>query len=134
MKDLDSSAAATGGGVFGYFDATNNRVIVTYSGVPAAGTTELNTLQIAIYGSGKIEMIIGPCRHRHRLHRRSWAPWESRPGKRKRAISGRRPSASAHSEAAPVFHSFGANGAIYEQYYGGIQGSCGREGDEGQDD
>ena len=56
MKNLDS---ASPGGVFGYFDDENNRVIVTYSGVPAAGTTEPNTLQIVIYNSGKIEMIVG---------------------------------------------------------------------------
>jgi predicted dienelactone hydrolase len=56
MKNLDSAAA---GGVYGYYDEVGDRVIVTYSGVPAAGTTEPNTLQIAIHGNGKIEMIVG---------------------------------------------------------------------------
>jgi hypothetical protein len=45
--------------VFGYFDSANRRVIVTYMGVPAVGTTQPNTLQAAIYESGKIEMIVG---------------------------------------------------------------------------
>jgi hypothetical protein len=46
MKDLDSTAATAGGGVFATYDATNQRVIVTYQGVPAAGTTAPNTLPI----------------------------------------------------------------------------------------
>jgi hypothetical protein len=38
----------------------------------------------------------------------------------------------AHFRSGPG--AYGAQGAIYEQYYGAIQGSCGRDGDEGQDD
>ena len=56
MKNLDSTFP---GEVFGYFDETQDRVVVTYSSVPSAGTTEPNTLQIVIYNSGKIEMIVG---------------------------------------------------------------------------
>jgi len=41
--------------VVGYFDALNGRVIVTYAGVPATGTTQPNNLQVVIYDSGKIE-------------------------------------------------------------------------------
>jgi hypothetical protein len=137
MKDLDSSAAAVGGGVFGYFDAANNRVIVTYSGVPAAGTTALNTLQIVIYASGKIEMIIGslagtgPRYTPTILGTLGIASGQTKA----RDLRKTRPiSFSALRDSAPVFHSFGARGAIYEQYYGAIQGSCGRDGDEGQDD
>jgi len=137
MKDLDSSAAATGGGVFGYFDATNNRVIVTYSGVPAAGTTELNTLQIAIYGSGKIEMIIGSLAATGARYTPTiLGTLGIASGQTKaRDLRKTRPiSFSALRGGAPVFHSFGANGAIYEQYYGGIQGSCDRGGDESEDE
>jgi hypothetical protein len=38
MKDLDSTAAATGGGVFGYFDAANgdDEVDSGCTGVPRA--------------------------------------------------------------------------------------------------
>lgn len=60
MKNLDSGAfSATDRGVFGYHDAANRRVVVTYWNVPAAGTTEPNTVQVAIHASGKIEIIIG---------------------------------------------------------------------------
>lgn len=59
MKDLDSTAAAAGGGVFATYDAANQRVIVTYLAVPAAGTTAPNTLQIVIYTSGEIDITIG---------------------------------------------------------------------------
>jgi len=34
-------------------------VVVTYSGVPATGTTQPNTLQIVIYSTGKIELNVG---------------------------------------------------------------------------
>jgi hypothetical protein len=59
MKDLDSTAATAGGGVFATYDATRKRVIVTYQGVPAAGTTVPNTLQVVIYASGEIDITIG---------------------------------------------------------------------------
>ncbi len=60
MKNLSSGAfSATDRGVFGYFDASKQRVIVTYWNVPAIGTTAPNTLQVAIHQDGKIEIIIG---------------------------------------------------------------------------
>jgi dienelactone hydrolase len=59
MKDLDSSAAGAGGGVFAWYDSANKRVIVTYEAVPAAGTSAPNTLQAAIYQSGEIDITIG---------------------------------------------------------------------------
>jgi dienelactone hydrolase len=58
MKSLLPSSVA-GSGVYGYYDTANHRVIITYSNMAAAGTTSLNTLQVALYSSGKIEMIIG---------------------------------------------------------------------------
>jgi hypothetical protein len=66
MKDLDSTAATAGGGVFASYDTSNQRVIVTYQGAPAAGTSEPNTLQVVIYASGEIDITIGaPALSRH---------------------------------------------------------------------
>jgi hypothetical protein len=59
MKDLDSTAATAGGGVFATYDAANQRLIVTYQGIPATGTTAPNTLQVVIHASGEIDITIG---------------------------------------------------------------------------
>lgn len=127
MKNLDSTAAASGGGVFGYFDAANHRVVVTYLGVPSTGTTQPNTLQIAIYQSGKIEMIVGGLADTGT----NFAP----------GILGTIGIAGGHTKAAdlrstrpvdfgalrnagPVFVPFGSDGAIYDQFYTGKGSSC----------
>jgi dienelactone hydrolase len=127
MKNLDSTAATAGGGVFGYFDAANHRVIVTYKGVPALGTTQPNTLQIALYDSGKIEMIVGELA----ATGTNFAP----------GILGTIGIATGHSKASdlrrekpisfsdlrnrgPMFVPFGHDGAIYEQFYTGQGSSC----------
>ena len=127
MKNLDSTAAVSGGGVFGYFDAKNHRVVVTYLGVPAIGTTQPNTLQVAIYDSGKIEMIIGEL---------AATGANFSPG-----ILGTIGIAAGHTKASdlrhmrpidfsalrnagPVFVPFGTDAAIYEQFYTGKGASC----------
>ncbi|WP_148288660.1 alpha/beta hydrolase family protein [Ilumatobacter nonamiensis] len=56
MKNLDASGD---GQIFGYLDEAEQRVVVTYRDVPAAGTTAPNNLQIAIDEDGTIELIIG---------------------------------------------------------------------------
>jgi predicted dienelactone hydrolase len=128
MKNLDVSAAGPGGGVFGYFDAANDRVIITYKNVPAAGTTDPNTLQVAIYGSGKIELIVGELANTGP----SYAP----------GILGTIGLASGRSKASDlrhiepisfsklrglgsVFLPFGNDAAIYEQFDAGTGASCG---------
>jgi hypothetical protein len=130
MKQLDSSAAVAGGGVFGYYDSAHGRVVVTYLGVPAAGTTQPNTLQAAIYTSGKIELTIG-----------ALAPTGTSytPG-----ILGTIGIASGQTSAAdlqrtgpirfgtlrrgaPVWLPFGSHGAIYDQYHEGIDAASHRD-------
>jgi hypothetical protein len=127
MKNLDSTAAAAGGGVFGYFDSANQRVIVTYLGVPAIGTTEPNTLQIVIYESGRIEMIVGELA----ATGANFAPGilgtiGIATGQTKASdLRHTRPvSFSELRDAGPVFVPFGHDGAIYEQFYAGQGASC----------
>jgi Platelet-activating factor acetylhydrolase, isoform II len=127
MKDLDSTAAAAGGGVFATYDAANQRVIVTYQGVPAAGTTAPNTLQIVIYASGEIDITIGELADTGP----NYAP----------NILGTIGIASGQTKAAdfrnvkpvdfaalrggpPVSLPFAHGGAIYAQYDQGVNGSC----------
>ena len=127
MKNLDSTAAASGGGVFGYFDAPNRRVVVTYLGVPAIGTTEPNTLQVMIYDSGKIEMIVGGLAATGAnfspgiLGTIGIAAGHTKAGDLRRM---RPVNFSAMRGAGPVFVPFGADGAIYEQFYTGKGASC----------
>jgi hypothetical protein len=56
MKNLDASS---GGQILGYRDAAEQRLVVTYQDVSAAGTSAPNTLQIAIGDDGTIELIVG---------------------------------------------------------------------------
>jgi hypothetical protein len=127
MKNLDSTAAATGGGVFGYFDSANRRVIVTYKGVPAVGTTQPNTLQIAIYDSGKIEMIVGELAATGTnfapgiLGTIGIATGQTKASDLRRA---RPVSFSELRDAGPVSVPFGHDGAIYEQFYTGQGAFC----------
>ena len=127
MKNLDSTAAASGGGVFGYFDASNHRVVVTYLGVPAIGTTQPNTLQVAIYDSGKIEMIVGGLAATGAnfspgiLGTIGIAAGHTKASDLRRT----RPiDFSAMRNAGPVFFPFGSDGAIYEQFYTGKGTGC----------
>ncbi|HJS90090.1 MAG TPA: hypothetical protein VJ738_09025 [Steroidobacteraceae bacterium] len=127
MKDLDSAAAGSGGGVFGWYDSAHQRVIVTYEAVPAAGTTAPNTLQVAIYNSGEISITIGELADTGP----NYAP----------DILGTIGIASGQTRAAdfgkvtpidfaalrggpPVMLKFSDGGAIYEQYYNGINARC----------
>jgi dienelactone hydrolase len=137
MKDLDSTAAATGGGVFAYYDATNARVVVTYKGVPAAGTTEPNTLQIAIYGNGKIEMIVGSLAATGAVYSPTILGTIGIASGQTKARDLRKTKPIRFSElrnGAPVFLPLGADGAIYEQFSGGIAASCPDDDDEGAGD
>jgi len=128
MKDLDSKAATAGGGVFATYDTANQRVIVTYLGVPAAGTTDPNTLQVVINGSGEIDITIaalaatGP----------NYAPnilgtiGIGSGNTRAEDLRSVRPiDFGALRNAAPVVMPFADGGAIYEQYDAGVSGACG---------
>ncbi len=127
MKDLDSTAAAADGGVFAYFDASNNRVIVTYKDVPAAGTTQPNTLQIAMYSNGTIEMIVGELA----ATGASYSPnilgtiGVAAGGTNASNLRSSRPTHFGElRNAGAVFMPFGSDGAIYEQFYLGTGTSC----------
>lgn len=137
MKNLDSNAAAAGGGVFGYFDAANGRVIVTYKGVPSVGTTAPNTLQVAVYASGKIEIIVGELA----ATGAGFSPGilgtiglATGQTKAKDLRNVNPISFSQMRDRAPVFMRFDANHAIYEQFYAGIGGGCGRDDGESDDE
>ena len=136
MKNLDSNAATTGGGVFGYYDAANNRVIVTYKGVPSAGTTAPNSLQVAVYASGKIEIIVGALA----ATGAGFSPGilgtiglATGQTKAKDLRNVNPISFSQMRDRTPVSMRFDANHAIYEQFYAGIGGACGRDDGETDD-
>jgi dienelactone hydrolase len=133
MKALNSSAAVSGGGVFGYFDAANGRVVITYKDVPASGTTQPNTLQVAIYESGRIDLTIGELAPAGA----SFSPsilgtlGIAAGGTKAADLRQARPiDFSALRDGAPEFVPFGRDGAIYEQFYSGLPGSCGDGGGE----
>ena len=126
MKNLNSSAA--GAGVYGYHDADSDRVIVTYRDIPASGTSAANNLQV-IHGDGRIEMNIGELAN-------TGANYS--PG-----ILGTLGIAGGHSKVADlrtiepidfselrdngsVYLPFGSEAAIFEQFYAGSEGSCGK--------
>ena len=137
MKDLDSTAAPAGGGVFAYFDAANNRVVVTYSGVPAAGTTQPNTLQIAIYGTGKIELIVGALASTGPVYTPNILGTLGIASGQTKAKDLRRATPIRFSELrnnAPIFVPFRDGGGIYEQFYLGNGASCGNGHDGDQAD
>ena len=130
MKNLDSTAATVGGGVFGYFDAAYHRVIVTYKGVPAIGTTQPNTLQIAIYDSGKIEMIVGELASTGANFAPGILGTIGIATGQTKARNLRRVSPVSFSDlrdGGPIFVPFGHEGAIYEQFYTGQGSTCGDE-------
>ena len=130
MKNLDSSA----GGIYAYHDtadAANDRVVITYNEVPAGGSSEPNTLQIAIYRNGTIEMNIGELAN---------IGTAVSPG-----ILGTLGIAGGHSKIADlasiepinfsdlrdngsVMMPFNSEAAIFEQFYAGTDRSCGKAG------
>ena len=127
MKDLDSTAAAAGGGVFATHDAANQRVIVTWQGVPAAGTSAPNTLQVVIYASGEIDITIGalastgPSYAPGILGTIGIASGSTRAGD----FPNVKPiDFAALRDGPPVVRPFADGGAIYAQYYQGISGNC----------
>ncbi len=142
MKNLASVNDPAGGpptglGVFGDHDAANGRVIVTYKGVPSAGTTAPNTLQVAVYTSGKIEIIVGELA----ATGASFSPGilgtiGLATGQTKaRDLRNVNPiSFSQMRDRAPVFMRFDSNHAIYEQFYAGIGGACGHDDGESDDE
>ena len=134
MKDLDSSAALAGGGVFAWYDAPHHRVIVTYLNGPAAGTTAPNTLQVVIYASGTIDITIGqladtgPNYAPGILGTIGIASGQTRASEFRRV---RPVDFAALRDGPPAMFEFAHGGAIYDQFYQGISAACGgqRRGD-----
>jgi len=138
MKNLDSGAfSATDRGVFGYHDAVNKRVIVTYWNVPAVGTTEPNTLQVAMYTSGKIEIIIGELAKTGAafapglLGTIGVATGATRAGDLRKV----KPiSFSKLRDRRTAYMRLDARNAIYEQYFDGSTGTCSKQARRLDDD
>jgi dienelactone hydrolase len=127
MKDLDSTAATAGGGVFANYDAANQRVIVTYLGVPAAGTTAPNTLQVVIHASGEIDITIGALASTGPNYAPGILGTLGIASGQTRAVdfSKVRPTDfGALKNGPPVVLRFAGGGAIYAQYDQGVSGSC----------
>jgi len=127
MKDLDSTAATAGGGVFGTYDATNQRVIVTYLGIPAAGTTAPNTLQVVISATGEIDITIGALASTGPNYAPGILGTLGIASGQTRAADFRNVTPIDFGplrDAAPVVLPFAGGGAIYAQYDQGVSGSC----------
>lgn len=128
MKDLDSTAATAGGGVFATYDAANQRVIVTYQGVPAAGTTAPNTLQIVIHGTGEIDITIGELADTGPNYAPNILGTIGIASGRTKAMDFEKVKPidfAALRGGPPVSLPFAHGGAIYDQYDSGVSGSCG---------
>ena len=127
MKDLDSTAAAAGGGVFAWYDSANSRVIVTYSAIPATGTTALNTLQVVINASGEIDMIVGALAATGPAYAPAALGTIGIANGHARARDLRAAAPTRFGELrdrGPVFIPSGGVGAIFEQYSAAIEPSC----------
>jgi dienelactone hydrolase len=130
MKDLDSTA--TGAGVFATYDAANRRVIVTYQAIPAAGTTAPNTLQVAIYASGEIDITVGALAATGPGYAPNILGTVGIASGQTRAADFRKVKPidfGALRNAPPVMLPFAAGGAIYAQYDQGVIGACRDEDD-----
>ncbi len=125
MKDLD---ARSGGRIYGYRDEVENRVIVTYRDVPAAGTTEPNTLQIAIDDSGTIEILVGELANTGAVYSPSILGTIGIAGGHTPIADLRRVAPvdfSSLRDRGEMFVPFGPEAAIFEQFEAGTKRSCG---------
>ena len=121
MKNL----AAPAGSVFAYHDEVEDRVVITYMGVPSAGTAEPNTLQIAIHGNGGIEMIVGELANTGTVYSPSIIGTLGIAGGHTRIADLRKVKATDFSELrdqGSIFMPFGPEAAIFEQFYAGTDG------------
>jgi dienelactone hydrolase len=132
MKNLQSSAdpnpSVPGSeDVFAYYDEINDRVVVTYVGIPSAGTTEPNTLQIAIHGNGTIEMIVQELANTGTDYSPSILGTIGIAGGHTPIKDLRKMKATDFSKLrdnGSKFMKFGPEEAIFEQFYAGTENSC----------
>ncbi len=95
--------------------------------MPATGTTELNTLQVVIYVSGKIEMIVGELAATGPIYSPGILGTVGLAIGQTSASDLRevKPiSFSGLRNSPPVFLPVGRDGAIYEQFYSSTGASC----------
>ncbi|MCG6891754.1 MAG: hypothetical protein LJE92_19395 [Gammaproteobacteria bacterium] len=123
MKNLST----TGADVFADYNVAEDRVVVTYLGVKAAGTTEPNTLQIAIYGNGTIEIIIEELAATGAAYSPSILGTIGIAGGHTAIEDLRKVKATDFSKLrdnGSKFMKFGPEEAIFEQFYAGTENSC----------
>jgi hypothetical protein len=119
--------------VFAYLDSAQHRVVVTYKGVPAIGTSQPNTLQVAIYDSGRIEMTVGALAATGAAFSPGILGTIGLAGGQTKARDLRNAKPIDFSQLrnnAPVFLPFGRDGAIYDQYDVGTGNSCSIDDDD----
>ena len=127
MKELTS----VGNDVFGYYDEAQDRVVVTYLGVMTGGTTEPNSLQIAIYGNGTIEMIIQELSNTGAIYSPSILGTIGIAGGHTQIKDLRKVKSTDFSKLrdnGSKFMKFGPEKAIFEQFYTGTEKSCKAKG------
>ena len=132
MKNL----AAPANSVFAYYDDAEDRVVVTYVGVPSFGTTEGNTLQIAIHGNGTIEMIVEELANTGTVYSPSIIGTLGIAGGHTRIKDLRKVRATDFSklrDRGSKFMPFGPEKAIFEQFYAGT-GTFACKGKKGDSD
>jgi dienelactone hydrolase len=123
MKNLSSAD----GDVFADYDDIEDRVVITYLGVPAAGTTEPNTLQIAIHRNGTIEMIIEELANTGAAYSPGILGTLGIAGGHTAIKDLRKVKATDFSKLrdnGSKFIEFGPEEAIFEQFWAGSENSC----------
>ncbi|MDJ0780138.1 MAG: hypothetical protein QNJ85_19890 [Gammaproteobacteria bacterium] len=133
MKDLDAPAE----NVFAYYDDIEDRVVVTYVDVPSLGTTEPNTLQIAIHGNGTIEMIVEELANTGPVYSPSIIGTLGIAGGHTPIKKLRKTKATDFSklrDRGSRFMRFGPEKAIFEQFYAGTDKGVCRVDDDDRDD
>jgi hypothetical protein len=102
-------------------------VVVTYLGVVTGGTAEPNTLQIAIYRDGTIEIIIQELANTGTVYSPSILGTIGIAGGHTRIKDLRKVKATDFSKLrdnGSKFMKFGPEEAIFEQFYAGTENSC----------
>lgn len=123
MKELTSN----GNDVFADYDQAEERVVITYQGIMTAGTTEPNTLQIAIHSDGTIEMIIQELSNTGANYSPSILGTIGIAGGHTRIKDLRKVRSTNFSKLrnnGSKFMKFGPEKAIFEQFYTGTESGC----------
>src|SRR5579862_5383983 len=101
--------------------------------MPAAGTSDPNTLQVAIYTTGKIEMIVGTLANTGPAYAPGIIGTIGIASGRTQArdLDEVRPTDFSRLRGSrPAFVRFGNDSAIYEQFYTGSGSGCTKRADD----